>query len=230
MLTVKVLPAEQSYSDIVLQQVEQLWQQAVQASDKKLFDSTIFSFSALREQQVWVQPVAYKFFYAQYQQTKLRETLKLRPLGVAAVLCCVDGAVLAQRSPWVMQAPNQWEFAPSGGISAEFLSADNVLDYRSQLMAELEEELGLSADDISRQEVLGMFFDQAERVVDIIVGLHSQLTAEQVQQKFAERQNDEYQALSVIPVADLPTWLANHAHATWMTSLLIQDFAAELCY
>lgn len=126
------------------------------------------------------------------------------PLAVsgAVVVPSSDGPLLlwGKRSGEVMEYQGCWELTPAGGLEADYLAPGTVVDYRAQLLKELEEETGLGAKDVAQITTLGLVIDNRHQVVDICCRIDLSLSANEVYELLSP--NSEYQAFRLLDLEE----------------------------
>jgi ADP-ribose pyrophosphatase YjhB (NUDIX family) len=119
--------------------------------------------------------------YRSYLARRLDPRLDLRctPLGVTGVCVLPDGRwLLGRRSPRVTAAPGCWESVPAGSLDPKVCVTADGLAPQRQLLAELQEETGLSAAQAGTPELLGLLHDGSDDVYDLLYRLRPTVTAD----------------------------------------------------
>jgi len=125
----------------------------------------------IHERSVTGSFVPYKYYLAQEKVPTIRDKLQLCPVALSGVTLAGDSLLLGQRSHTVTQFPLYWEFAPSGGIDDRFVEKNRV-DYRRQIMQELEEETGIDRQYINEVAPKWLYLDRDAPIVDICLEIH----------------------------------------------------------
>lgn len=114
---------------------------------------------------VTTEIVPYRYYVAQRAGGR---SMGIFPLGVTGVVRLRYGElVLGRRGRGVTQYPGHWELVPSGGIPAERVNADGVVDAEGHLLEELREELGIGPELVRKVVPLGLIEDAADRAFDL---------------------------------------------------------------
>lgn len=132
------LPGERKCS----KEVDEVWDPAKR-------DGTLLSVYSFSLEEVLLEPVPYRFYWAQSQGVALASPV--RPLAVMGVLFQEGRVLVGRRGKGVTQEPGKWEFVPSGSLQL----CSRELDPAIQLFEELEEELQLLPDSLEELSMWG---------------------------------------------------------------------------
>lgn len=157
---------DSGYSKDVHQKVDNIWSALAQITDWDLYDGRVFQLKNLFPDHMEGNFVRYRYYYAQSRHPELREDLQITLAAVTGVLKSGDRYLLGKRSHRVTQFPEQWEFAPAGGISIDYLK-DHRVNYEKQLLDELDEEVGMDIDFVTELTPFLLIWDRKEMVIDI---------------------------------------------------------------
>ena len=139
-------------------------------------------------------------------------------LAVSGAALCEGHLVFARRSRTVSQHPGQWELAPSGGIEPPNDLGRRQVEAATQLLQELEEELGVMPGQVGRMAPIISVLDETSLVLDIGVRIELSISQSTLLTLFQRRRSDEYDDLvfvgpdglwdflgsqSVVPVSQL---------------------------
>jgi hypothetical protein len=192
--------------------VERLWQAAshrvAAGGAGRLFNGRVFSIDAITPYLVTGHLTEFRRIVAQMEQPELFPVLGVRPLAVCGVLHCAGGVVVGRRHRGAIYQAGMWQLAPAGSVDAGAVRDDGVIDLRRQLLAELQEELGLSPDMVGEPRPLCIMEHPGSHVADFGLALTSDLTAEAVLAVHRVGGNVEYQELLVVPDDRLEAFLA----------------------
>jgi len=144
---------------------------AEKKNNPSLFDEPLFQVLAINSDKIEGRFIPYRVYLATTLDPTLSEDLSLTVLGVTGVTTNEKKILLAKRGPHVTRFSSQWECAPSGGLSQKFLQKNRTVDYRAELMDEMEEELGLPQEKIESMRPLFLIEDLSEKVVDLVLKL-----------------------------------------------------------
>ena len=184
--------------------VEAHWQAA--CARHPLFNGQVFCadhYDMGRLEGHWTE---YRRQVAQMADPGLFPRLRVRALAVCGALCCPDGVVLGQREAGSVYQPGLWQLPPAGSVDR---GADRggTADLRAALLAELQEELGLSADAAAAVRPLCLV-EHPTGVLDLGMQVTTRLRGAEVLAAHEARGNGEYAALAVVPAADVAGWIA----------------------
>lgn len=189
--------------------VERHWQAA--CARHPLFNGQVFCadrYDATGLEGHWTE---YRREVAQMADPGLFPLLRVRALAVCGALCCPDGVVLGLREAGSVYQPGQWQLPPAGSVDR---GADRggTADLRAALLAELEEELGLTPDAVTAIRPLCLV-EHPAGVLDLGMQVTTLLGAAEVLAAHRARGNREYAEVAVVAVADVPGWIADRGGA-----------------
>jgi 8-oxo-dGTP pyrophosphatase MutT (NUDIX family) len=202
-----VLPAD------LERKVKDLWAEAL-ARNPALFDGPILLAAASGENGLILRQARYRHMLAARRDESVKIAIGGRPLAVSGLLSCRDGLLFGQRSAEVSQDPGHWELVPSGGVERPDLAA--------QILKELEEEIGLTADQVTVGAPLGLIAD--EEVIDVVLPLTTALSAQAIDQIHAARGSGEYRRLAAS--ATPRDFIGRQSHVVATSRAILEHFAA----
>ena len=198
-------------------EVERLWQAACRrmaaSGAGKLFNGRVFSADTISPQEVTGHLTEFRRVVAQMERPVLFADLEVRPLAVCGVLRCMGGVVVGRRHPAAIYQAGMWQLPPAGSVDAGAVDADGIVGLRRQLLGELQEELGLSAESVGEPRPLGIVEHPGSHVSDLGMVLSTSLTAETVLAAHKARGNTEYPTLLVVPEMQLAGFVAEAGKA-----------------
>lgn len=181
-------------------EVEKLWQKAISESVKCMFNGNILSAISFNSDRIECDIIDYRRFIAQQARPDLFDALLVQPVAVSGVLSCSEGLIIGHRGNQVVQNANSWELVPSGSIDAAHIPSDGMIDYKSQLLTELQEETGISQQHIQQLIPFCLVEDQQSHVLDIGIRMSAiQLDAEGLHRAHTTTAMTEYTQLKIIP-------------------------------
>lgn len=199
------------------EEVERLWQAACErvaaGGAGRLFNGRVFSVDRFAADLVTGHLTEFRRVVAQMEQPSLFAELGVRPLAVCGVLRCADGVVVGRRHRGALYQAGMWQLPPAGSVDAGAVGADGAVDLRWQLLSELREEVGLSADMVEGPQPLCIVEHPDSHVSDFGLGLVTKLSAEAVLAAYQAGGNNEYEQIRVIAEAELPAFLAEIGEA-----------------
>jgi len=176
------------------------WERALQA--RPLFNGQVFCADRITSRVIEGHWTEYRRLLAQITEPALFPLLQVRALAVCGALCSPDGVVAARREPGSVYQPGLWQLPPAGSVDAGAATADGA-DWRLALLAELGEELGLSAADVHRLRPLCLV-QHPSGVLDLGVQMDTRRGAEAIHAAHRMARHGEYDRLLIAPAADLP--------------------------
>jgi hypothetical protein len=198
-------------------EVERLWKAACErvaaGGAGRLFNGRVFSVDSFALHLVTGHLTEFRRVVAQIDQPALFAELGVRPLAVCGVLRCASGVVVGRRHRGAVYQAGMWQLPPAGSVDAGAVSADGAVDLRRQLLSELREEVGLTADMVEAPQPLCIVEHPGSHVSDFGLGLVTRLDAEAVQAAYQAGGNSEYEQIRVITEAELPAFLVEIGEA-----------------
>lgn len=199
-------------------EIEAIWTEQC-ALRPALFNGRVFCADRVTASEIGGHWTEYRRTFAQLFRPSLFPILAIRALAVNGLLECTDGFVLGRRQPDSVYLPGCWQAAPAGNVEARD-GADDGLDLTDQLFAELQEELGLTQDDIDLVRPVATIEHGVSHVIDVGFQLRTKLDFAQVGQRHAEAGNNEYDVLRLVPRAEIDRFV-EEAGLTLMPSARI---------
>jgi hypothetical protein len=189
-------------------EVERLWQ-AVQAQMAgRLFNGRVFSADVITPHLVCGHWTEFRRVVAQMRRPDLHPLLGVRSLAVGGVIIGPDGVVFGRRPAGAVYQAGEWQLPPAGSVDASAAGPEGAVDVLRQFFGELREELGLDASAVSSPRLLCIVEHPGSRVLDLGITVMTALSAAAIRAAHAAGGNGEYDPLEVVPVAELPAFLA----------------------
>ena len=185
--------------------VASLWT-AERARQPSLFNGRVFCADRIAPDRIEGHWTEYRRVVAQLRHPDLFDRLQIRGLAVNGLIECADGLVLGRRQAGAIYLPGFWQSPPAGAVEARMgLEAD---DLTTQLLAELEEELGLQAAEVEDVRAV-MGIEHADtHIVDVGFLLRTTLSFASIEARRTMTGNHEYDALRVVPPNDVARMLS----------------------
>ena len=198
-------------------EVEALWRVAcarvAAGGAGALFNGRVFSADTFAPDAITGHLTEFRRIVAQMERPDLFGALGVRPLAVCGVLRCADGVVFGRRHAGAIYQADMWQLPPAGSVDAHAVGTDGMVGLDRQLLAELQEELGLAADDVDAPVPLCVVEHPGSHVSDLGMALQSGLDGDAIRAAHAERGNGEYPTLRIVRIEDLPDFLADAGDA-----------------
>lgn len=178
--------------------IEAVWQTA-RLEFPALYNGRVFCVSEMDPGSLTGFWCEYRWVLAQMRDHALAEKLALRSLAVTGLLTCRDGLVLGRRNPAALYLPGMWQGVPAGSVESR--DENDPLDLQAQLLAELEEEIGLTEE----VRLLGPYVaceHSATHIVDLGFVIRNSQSFDDIEAAWRARANDEYDRLTCIPLAE----------------------------
>ena len=173
---------------------------AERARHPALFNGRVFCADRITSGLIAGHWTEYRRVLAQMRRPDLAASLRIRSLAVNGLLECVDGLVLGRRQAHAVYLAGCWQAAPAGAVEAR---DSQDLDLGRQLLAELREELGLMADEITRMHPVAAIGHGASGVVDVGFLLRTALRFADIEARHAACGNGEYDRLRLVASGEL---------------------------
>jgi hypothetical protein len=211
-IDVRVTRAMPPLSPALEARIDRLWNAAAArveaAGAGRLFNGQIFSIDTLAPGRITGHLTEYRRHIAQAEDGALFGELGIRALAACGVLRCADGIVFGRRAAGAVYQPAMWQLCPAGSVDAGALRADGSVDFRSQLLTELQEELGLDPQSVGTVTPLCLVEHPGSHVTDLGMAITSTLGAAAIIRAHRARGNAEYDPLRVVPVPQLSAFIS----------------------
>lgn len=178
------------------------WQAAQEKAAGRLFDGLVFTLTATTPPRLEGSFIRYKTLLAQTREPALYSRLGIRALSVCGVLECADGIVFGRRSEHATYQPGMWQLPPAGSVDASARRGSRI-DAVSQILSELEEEVGLAARDVTATKPVCLVVHPATRYHDIGIGLRTGLSGAEVLARQKDAAHREYSELRIVARPDV---------------------------
>jgi hypothetical protein len=187
--------------------VEAVWQAERAARGEKLFDAQLFSLTHVDGSNLRGHFVPYRRFLAQLRRPELRDALGIQPCAVCALTFAQGALLFGRRSEHTTQDPGAWEPVPAGAIGVGARGEGNELSARKQLLEELQEEINLTSDHVTRMEPFALIIDLETGVHDIAFEILLDLSVAEAEALFRVRNTREVSALCGVARDDVSEWI-----------------------
>jgi hypothetical protein len=192
------------------QEVESIWQAEKSQRGPGLFNGPLFSVDQISEETVFGHFVEYRLFLAQMRRPELFAELRIQPLAVTGLLQNAEGLFFGFRSSSAAQQPDCWELIPAGGIDDSTLTDHGEIKPQEQILAELEEEVGLSRAAVAAPQLVS-FCEELSHVFDLVWELNTSLESISVINALEALDQIEHTNIICVRWMDLEAFLADHS-------------------
>lgn len=172
-----------------------------------LFNGVIFSADSITPELITGHWTEYRRLVAQLRSPDLHAALGVRSLAVTGLLHGPFGVLLGKRERRAIYHAGWWQLPPAGSVDRGAALADHTIDLRRQLLAEAEQELGLSAEHIGASVAICAVEHARTHVVDVGLAAEMTLPLPQIEARHRLSRDAEYQALTMVSLDDLAAWL-----------------------
>ncbi len=204
----------------VQKEIDKIWKKAIKSDN--LFNGNLFCCSRYffcgPKMVIEYFSSEYKNFYAQINHPELK--LNCYPLAVSGIVIDPCGKTIIGKRQNVTCDQNHLELIPSGSLQKQLKTGG--LDFFQQICLELEEEVGLSAEEIISIKPFCMVFDEKNKLCDICCKIE---LAKELEKCNLLRESKEYAEIQIVVIDDL---LDQDLQATWVaTSLCMLNWLQE---
>lgn len=204
------------------EEIENLWQVERARRGGVLFNGQILSATEIAPTHVAGYFVQYRYLIAQRCRPGLFDKLGVRPVGVSGLLSCSDGFVFGRRAESTTFDAGLVELAPSGGVDASGRGNDGRVDYKTQILTELFEEIGISRDNVAELTPFCVVEDINSHVVDIGIAMTAPtLSAKTILHSHDLADSKEYEELRIIPGKHLTEFIEEMGTQLSAVSLML---------
>lgn len=199
-------------------EVERLWRLAQARTGGRLFNGRVFSADRITPMLIEGHWTEFRRVVARMERPALAGELPVAPTAVGGVIVGGAGAdrfvVFGRRPLRAVYQAGEWQLPPAGSLDPSAADGD-ALDPVRQLLAELGEEIGLPPDSVSDPRPLCLVEHPGSGVLDFGIALRTGWSAGAILQAHSRAPDQEYDPLDIVPLADLPAFLARHeGHVT----------------
>ena len=189
-------------------EIDRLWQSAQERLSGALFNGRVFSADTVTAQHIAGHFTEFRRIVAQMARSELYAELGLRPLAVNGIVRLSNGILLGRRSPRTAYQAGMWQLPPAGSIDLGAADTNGRIDLTAQLLKELAEETGITAERSAVGAPLCIVEHPRSHVLDIGIPLVISLDGETALTRHRNLANGEYDPLQVIPEAELAARLS----------------------
>ncbi|BCI67106.1 phosphohydrolase [Acetobacter aceti] len=195
--------SEPALTPDVEQRVQTIWDDS-RAHRPTLFNGRIFCMERITPDCIEGYWTEYRRALAQMADPTIFGDTPLHQLAVCGLLRCADGIILGRRHPSSLYLGGFWQSPPAGTF--EMREKGQPLSLAHQILAEAEEELGLTSQDVSAGAPRLAVTHSRTAIVDIGIPLMTSLSFAVVREKWLSGANREYDQLTVITDDQIDNW------------------------
>jgi hypothetical protein len=188
-------------------EVSRLWDAAQVRMGGHLFNGRVFSADEITPGLITGHWTEFRRIVAQIDQPGMHARLGVRPLATGGLILGPDGVVFGRRPVGAVYQGGQWQLPPAGSIDPGAERAGGRVDAMHQVLTELEEELGLTAEAVGEARFLCIVEHPGSHVLDFGIFLRTGLLAAEIHAAHAQGGNGEYEPLEIVPVEGLAAFL-----------------------
>lgn len=204
--------------------VSEIWEQACEERGTGLFNGPIASVRKYSTDLIEVEISDYRRLLASREHKGLQQKLTVKPLAVSGLIRSPDGIVFGRRGKGNYDSVGFWELVPSGGIDPKGYVIDDEVEYSNQILAELREEIGLSAERVKQMKLLCLIDDDSTNVIDLGIELIIEdASASEIRNKHKNLGSDEYTQIQFVPEGLLTKFVESNHQQILPVSLAILE-------
>ncbi len=185
------------------------------AESKPLFNGTLVCLKNFSPKLITTYTLSFKEYLAANHLPNYPH--KHKPLAVSGWVIHRERVLLGIRSKLVLFFPGFLELVPSGGIDGRAISQNGEVHYEKALVAEFEEETGMSSDAIERITPETLVFCKSKSLFDICQSIHL-YPSEEID---CDASNEEYSKLFWVPLKELEEFILEEGQKIVPTSLAL---------
>ena len=223
---VRLLPGGRELSGDQQTAIDAVWQEQLALRGDSLFEGESLEVVGVAAERVDVRPLRYREYLAGKLRPEIFDGQPPVSLGVSGFLQFEGCTVLARRGQGVTSYAGWLELAPSGGVTVDcLLGNSDLVDFRGQLLLELEEEAGISPESVERIEVFAGITDPSDLCLDVCARLELNLEKAAVGRQLDSHVGDEYEEFHIVPQAEMPSFVEQHRETLLPTSLAMLELS-----
>lgn len=184
-------------------EIDRLWQAAQVQTSNKLFNGHVFSADSITPHLINGHWTEFRRIVAQMRRPDLHADLGVRPLAVGGLVTGPDGVLFGRRPSGAVYQADMWQLPPAGSIDPGAALDDGWVDPLRQLLEELREELGLTAEQVAGPRPLCIVEHPGSHVLDLGIALTTQLSGAEIHTTHRHSGNTEYDPLMMVPLSNL---------------------------
>lgn len=210
------------------QEVERLWQSACR-EHPHIFNGRIFSADEITPDVVRGHWTEFRRNLAQIRRPELYDELGVHSLAVNGVIRCREGVLIGRRNSRAVYCEGLWQLPPAGSVDEGAAGPDGSIDFKRQVLEELQEEVGVSSDLVVGLTPLCLVEHPGTHVTDFGIEMRTSVSADTMLAAHAASGNREYEEMHVLPMANVLS-LGDDLMPTVPVFLArLQEFEARRC-
>ena len=208
--------------------IERRWKNQQKNRKKKLINSKVLSLKSIRQNKKQISITAnfvdYKYIITDRIEPSIG--LRLEQIGTSGLILINDRknkyTLFAKRSKNNTEYPSCFELVPSGNLDYFSKQNNKNLDYKSKLLEELEEEIGIDKNQVKEIFEICVIKDKINSVYDVccIIKLRiNKFTAVKSIRKTAE-----YTTPKFVKIKDIPEFITRYNKKIVPTTLGLLEY------
>lgn len=181
-------------SDTLKKRIDEIWDEEIRLYGSDRFNGEILNLIDCNDKGLVGHFIEYKWFVAARKDQEIQKALQLTPIGVSGIIREGNLALTGLRSKNLAAYPGLWELVPSGGISPKYVQG-NTINYRQQMLDELEEETGVNREKVRAVTPFMLILDKVRSVLDICMEL--EMNSHDFHSEFSKGEYTEFKWITI---------------------------------
>ena len=236
-IQVQIKPFKKKISSSQKRRINTVWKNEQKNRKKKLFNSKVLSLKSILQskKQVSINSnfVDYKYIIADRLDPIIG--LNLKQVGISGMILFshrkINYTLFAKRSKNSTEYPGYYELVPSGNLDNLSKQSKGILEYKSKLLVELEEEAGITASNVKEIFEICIINDKNNNVYDICCLIKLKISKTDLTRNI--RKSIEYSNPKIVRIKDVPQFIKKNNKKIIPTTLGLLTYylkSAKLIY
>lgn len=226
-IQLKAKRVKENFSKQTKKLIDEIWSIENSARNNNLLNGTVLSYNdhkiISKTTFITGKYVSYKSIITSRRSNLLK--IKLNQIGVSGIIYLnYDDdyfIIVGRRGKNTFEYSGLLEFIPSGNVEINSFSNFDIVNFKSHLQKELEEELGIKKSNINKIETIGFVKDLNNSVYDICCKIEISSSRLKIKKSFQNK--NEYEKIFFIREKDLAKFLKKNYEKFVPTSLAIYE-------
>ncbi len=231
-ISLKINEKKEQISKNKKMQINTVWKNEQRNRNVKLFNSRVLNLKSIKKESKKISINANFVDYKNIITDRIDPVINLnyRQIGISGLITIIDNGeiftLLAKRSKNNTEYPEHFEFVPSGNLDASIKNEHGEINYKNKLLEELEEETGISKDNVKDVFEIGVVKDNKNLVYDICCLIKINSNKEIIKKQI--KKTTEYSNLQFIKIKEFEKRKFNKKDKFVPTSLGIMKLFLKL--
>ena len=227
-INIKIVKFNDKISTSQKKKIEVVWTKQQKNRKKKLFNSKVLNLKSIQQNKKQISLAAnfvdYKHIIADRNEPSIR--LRLKQIGTSGLILVNDRknkyTLFAKRSKNNAEYPGYFELVPSGNLDYFSKQNNKNLDYKSKLLEELEEEIGINKNQVKEIFEICVVKDKINSVYDICCIIKLRVSKSVAMKNI--RKTAEYTTPKFVKIKDIPEFITRHNKNIVPTTLGLLEY------